>query len=243
MRISVVRFLAIIVGGIFVLSAIGIAALFAWPRPSFEMAEPRDFSWPLAPLLEGMYSTTIRPDGKLEIALQHAPLPGVTPEMLAWWYQQLPLGHHTIDAETYTYYHLFHASEHGVIKVIEAGEGPGISKGALIARRERFGSFYSKGQARVISIGSEGMIVSPEIASLHFGHIEHSFSSGPNGAIYSVHAVLGSDLPLLGPVINLYLRNRLFPEPVLSEWMRHQTEEVGSLPYYLPGLYRQATEQ
>jgi hypothetical protein len=166
-----------------------------------------------------MYSTSIRQDGKLEVILQHDPLPGVTPAMLAWWYQQLPLGTHKMGDTTYTYYHLFHPSEHGVIEILEAGEGPGISKGALVTRRERFGSYYSKGKARVISIDADKMVVSPEIAGMHFGQIEHRFSSGPDGAIYTVHAVLGSDLPVIGPLINLYIRKRLFPEPVLKEWM------------------------
>jgi hypothetical protein len=230
------------IGGIFALSTVAVAILFALPRPNFEMAEPRDFPWPLTPFRDEMYSATIRQDGKLEILLQHDVLPEVTPAMLAWWYQQLPLGAYQTGDKTYTYYHLFHPSEHGVIEVLEAGEGPGISKGALVIRRERFGQYYSKGKARVITINPDGMIVSPEVAGLHFGRITHRFTAKSDGTAYTVHAILGSDLPLLGPVVNLYIRNRLFPEPVLKEWMRHQTEEVGSLPFYLPALFQKENE-
>jgi len=222
------------------LVATAITVLFFLPRPEFELAKPRDFGWPLTSLRDDMYRVQIRPGGKLEIVLQHDLLPGITPSMLAWWYQQLPLRTYTAGATTHSYYHLFHPSEHGVIKVLEQGDKPGISKGALITRRERFGDYYSEGQARVISLDSQGMVVSPEIAGLHFGRIEHRFTATPNGTRYSVHAVLGSDLPLLGPLVNLYIRTRLFPEPVLKEWMRHQVEEVGSLPYFLPGLYQAA---
>jgi len=228
--------------GIFALTAVAVATLFVLPRPDFDMKEPRNFPWPLTPLREEIYSTIVRQDGKLEILLQHDLLPDVTPAMLAWWYQQLPLGTYLMGNETYTYYHLFHPSEHGVIEVLEAGEGPGISKGALVTRRERFGSYYSKGKARVISISSNGMVVSPEVAGIQFGRIQHSFTTEPNGTAYTVHAILGSDLPLLGPVVNLYIRKRLFPEPVLKEWMRHQTEEVGSLPYFLPALYQEENQ-
>lgn len=70
----------------------------------------------------------------------------------------------------------------------------------------------------------------------------HRFSPGPNGAVYTVHALLGSDLPVLGPLINLYIRKRLFPDPVVKEWMRHQAEEVGSLPFFLPDIYQQEND-
>jgi hypothetical protein len=33
-------------------------------------------------------------------------------------------------------------------------------------------------------------------------------------------------------------RERVFPNPVIKEWMRHKTEEVSSLPFFLPGLYQ-----
>jgi hypothetical protein len=46
----------------------------------------------------------------------------------------------------------------------------------------------------------------------------HRFSPGPNGAVYTVHALLGSDLPVLGPLINLYIRKRY----LTGEFVLHQ---------------------
>ena len=59
------------------------------------------------------------------------------------------------------------------------------------------------------------------------------------GTRYRVDTVIGSDLPVLGPVINWYLRTQVFHPRMLAEWQRHQVEEVSSLQFFLPALYAQ----
>jgi hypothetical protein len=58
-----------------------------------------------------------------------------------------------------------------------------------------------------------------------------------------VDTVIGVDWPVVGPAINALLRWRVFSEPMLREWQRHQVEEVGLLPHFLPALYAQRNDR
>jgi hypothetical protein len=47
----------------------------------------------------------------------------------------------------------------------------------------------------------------------------------------------------VGSPINALLRRVIFSEPMLREWQRHQVEEVGLLPHFLPALYAQRNDR
>ena len=55
--------------------------------------------------------------------------------------------------------------------------------------------------------------------------------------------IIGVDWPLIGPWINALLRRHLFSDGMLREWQRHQVEEVGLLPHFLPALYAQRNDR
>ncbi|WP_426416158.1 hypothetical protein [Aestuariirhabdus sp. LZHN29] len=241
---SVLRVLGVGVITFVLLLVLVVALLFSWPRPSFEMAPARNFGWTLPTLDQANYHFQVRADGQLEIELSHPLLEGVSPQMLHWWYQQLPVGWAQWQQRRYSYYHLFHPSEHGVIHVLEpALDGAaGMGEGALVYRQERFGPYYSKGRGRILRFDQRGMLVAPEMGSLQFGRIEHHFEAVEGGTRYRVRSLLGSQLPLVGPLINAYIVHKRFPPEVLEQWLRHQVEEVGTLPHFLPDLYRTAQQ-
>jgi hypothetical protein len=81
------------------------------------------------------------------------------------------------------------------------------------------------------------------MAGVGFGEIRHSWGASPQGATYAVDTVIGVDWPVIGPLINALLRRRIFSEPMLHEWERHQVEEVGLLPHFLPALYAQRNDR
>ncbi len=70
--------------------------------------------------------------------------------MLAWWYRQLPVSSVEVGGVRYPFYHVFHPTEHGRIRVLEpATDGKaGMGVGALVEREEWFGPFDSKGAGR-----------------------------------------------------------------------------------------------
>jgi hypothetical protein len=223
---------------------IGLAVLFSLPRPQFEIEPPRPNFWTYPKVSEATFETKVREDGKLWIELHHPFLKGVTPEMLSWWYRNLAAGKAMMDGKEYTFYHLFHLTEHGQTRVIkpatDGSEGMGV--GAVVYRQERFGEFLSKGQGKVESFDANGYVVVPIMGPLTFGRIEHQFVAKNDGTEYTVKTLLGSDAPLIGGILTYYIRTKQFPPEVVNEWIRHQVEEVGSLVHFLPKLYAERTK-
>ena len=228
---------------------LAVAAALVWIvlRPaSGQMHDPpRRIPWPLPDASQAAAAHTVLPDGRIYLAIEHPPLPGVTPEMLAWWYRVLPLSQVEFDGALRPMYHLFHPTEHGRIWIEQpATDGqPGVGAGGVVARFEWFGPFDSEGAARVIELSPQRFVTRPEIAGVGFGEIRHSWSDSPQGATYTVDTVIGVDWPIIGPAINALLRWRMFGEPMLREWQRHQVEEVGLLPQFLPVLYAQRNDR
>jgi hypothetical protein len=124
-------------------------------------------------------------------------------------------------ALSYPFYHVFHPTEHGRIRVTEpASDGaPGMGAG------------------RVTHMSANGMTVVPEVAGLNFGEIQHFFEPIPTGTQYKVISTIGVQWPLIGGAVNALIRYKMYPEAMLTLWERHQIEEVGMLQHYLKSLY------
>jgi hypothetical protein len=142
-------------------------------------------------------------------------------------------------------YHLFHPYEHGRIWVKRpAADGrPGVGAGGVVARYEWFGPYDSEGAARVIELSPRRFVTRPIMAGISFGEIRHEWGNQPEGATYTVESVIGVDWPLVGPWVNALLRKYVFSEGMLREWQRHQVEEVGLLPHFLPLLYARRNDE
>jgi len=206
---------------------------------------PRNIPWPLRAVQQAVTAHEILADGRVHLTIVHRPLPGVTPEMLAWWYRVLPLGEVQFDGAMRPLYHLFHPTEHGRIWVEKpAADGkPGVGAGGVVARYEWFGPYDSEGAARVIELSPHRFVTRPEVAGVNFGEIRHEWAVSPRGAIYTVDTVIGVDWPVIGPMVNALLRRYVFSAGMLREWERHQVEEVGLLPHFLPALYAQRNDR
>ena len=206
---------------------------------------PRRIPWPLLPVSRAATAHEILPDGRIHLTIRHPPLPGVTPGMLAWWYRVLPISEVEFDGALRPMYHLFHPTEHGRIWVeAPAADGqPGVGAGGVVARFEWFGPYDSEGAARVIELSPQRFVTRPQVAGIRFGEIRHEWGVSPQGATYAVDTIIGVDWPLIGPWINALLRRHLFSDGMLREWQRHQVEEVGLLPHFLPALYAQRNDR
>ncbi|MDP2768913.1 MAG: hypothetical protein Q8O81_03655 [Giesbergeria sp.] len=200
---------------------------------------PRTLPWPVPDHRPAHATHAVLPDGRLRIAITHLPLTGIRPEMLAWWYRKLPISTVDIGDIRYPFYHVFHPTEHGRIRVVEPAQDgqSGMGVGALVEREEWFGPFDSKGAGRVTRLDATGMTVVPEVAGLRFGEIEHLFDVTPNGTQYRVVSTIGVEWPLVGGMVNWAIRRAMYPDAMLRQWERHQIEEVGMLQHFLPALY------
>lgn len=228
-------------GSILLIPILAVIVLFSLPGPKFEIEAARPTFWSYPKLSEATYKTEIMDDGKILIELQHPILKGVSPEMISWWYRNLSTGRATMEGKEYDYYHLFHLTEHGQTSVVTpATDGTkGMGVGAVMYRQERFGPYLSKGKGRVESFDVNGYVVIPVMGPLEFGRIEHKFLEQNGGTLYTVKSILGSNAPIIGPLLSYYIRTKQFPPEVVQEWIRHQVEEVGSLVHFLPKLYQE----
>ncbi len=214
------------------------------PMPTFPHDPPRELPWLTPDTSAASTSYQYLDNGQILIQITHIPLTNISPNMVSWFYQHLPISTVQIGKKKLPWYHIFHPSEHGQIAVIEAANNKsiGMGIGALIQRKEWFGDFNSQGQGRIIDFSDQGMTITPELAGLSFGRIKHSYKlvktdSGVNITEYQTTSLIGSDLPIIGRLINLVIRYKLFPEAMIKQWIRHQTEEVASLNQFLPQLY------
>lgn len=227
-----------------------ITVLWFKPLPSFKHDSPRRLPWALPDYRQAKTSVSVLDDGRIKISIEHFPLIGIEPKMVAWFYQNLPISTVEISGQHYPWYHIFHPKEHGLISVKEPARDirAGMGVGALVSRQEWFGKYNSKGSGRIIEFSAQGMTVKPELLGLHFGKIKHSFTQVPYiskenktqqlGTRYKVESIIGSDLPVIGPLINYYIRNKMFSPAMIKEWLRHQVEEVSSLQFFLKELYQ-----
>lgn len=217
----------------------GAAALWFKPAKGLLRDAPRQLPWTVPDHRSASAAHSVLPDGRLKIEITHLPLTGIRPEMLAWWYQKLPISTVDIGGVRYPFYHVFHPTEHGRMRVVEpARDGlPGMGVGALVEREEWFGPFDSKGAGRITHLSATGMTVVPEVAGMRFGEIQHRFEATATGTQYRVVSVIGVEWPLVGGVMNGLIRRAMYPEAMLKEWERHQIEEVGMLQHFLPTLY------
>ena len=224
---------------VFFIATLLVVILWLAPNRSVQHDPARDLPWKLPDYRVANTSFSVASNGQLKITIEHPPLVGVTPAMVAWFYQNLPISTVELNGTTRPLYHIFHPSEHGSIRILEpASNGsPGMGPGALVQREEWFGPYDSKGSARITAFSDSGMTAVPEIAGLQFGEIIHSFESHKDGTRYRVQATLGSETPVIGPLFNLYLRKKIFHQAMLEQWLRHQVQEVSSLPFFLPQLY------
>ena len=219
------------------------------PMPEFVRSKPKQLPWGSQGTASIAAKTNIQTNyqyldnGQLLIEISHAPLIDITPKMLHWFYQHLPVSSVQLGSQTIPWYQILHTYEHNLMTVLEpknintkALTNKNITA-ELLHKEEWFGPYNSQGDERVISMSEQGIIVNLELAGLTFGEIHHNFAQIPEGTQYKVNAIIGSDLPIISPIINLIIRYKLFPEPMIKHWIKHQVEEVNNLNAFLPQLY------
>lgn len=226
------------IGAVLILGAVGFVLLT--PEP-IARDVPRDLPWTLPDYRLATTHWEIGEDGRIYAQVEHFFLHDISPEMVSWFYRYLPIS--TIDYKgvTYPLYHIFHPSEHGMIRLLApASDGSaGMGWGAMVAREEWFGIYDSRGAAQIVEYSDTGFLAIPEVAGIPIGEVRHTFQTEDGGTRYRVDAVIGSTLPVLGPLLNWYLRHKVFHPKMLEQWQRHQLEEVASLQFFLPKLYAQ----
>jgi hypothetical protein len=172
-------------------------------------------------------------DGRQQRIIQHAPLPGVKPEMMVWFL-------HNIDRTDLRWrgyrllaYRYWHPRDHVYFKILgQPGQG---CRFHIVEAFQANPNYLMDAVFNVPKLDDSGFRLEIyRLGSLVFV-ADEEFADSPEGMRYKVTVTVGSTNPVLGPITRLMRRH--FLNERLDAWHRHNVEEVGNLPHFLPELY------
>lgn len=182
---------------------------------------------------------SILPSGQLLLTIEHAPLQGVTPPMLRWWFENLGQTMR-FQGKEYPRYLLWHPRDHIHWELAARGPDGGTGQGARFRIVEAFAAnpkFYVDSVEFVEKLDDEGIsLVRRELGTEIF-RLEHRFGSSPGGATYRSRMIVGAAAGLIRPIFNRLVRPRIFSDEMGTAWLTHNVEEVSMLEHLLPDLY------
>lgn len=164
-------------------------------------------------------------DGRYERTLAHAPLPGITPAMVLWYLERVDTMIAWEGREVLAY-RLWHPRDHIYFK--RKGKfGPG-DRWHIV---EAFGAnpkFLMQGVFRVTRLDDTGFTMESGPLGMPVARMEERWTMGPKGLEWTI---VQSFSPRLGALLRRVKRD------MLAAWPKHNVEEVGRLPEFLPALY------
>ncbi len=193
--------------------------------------EPLSFDWTMRDLASARITVRELADGRLEQTIEHAPLPGVTPEMMLWMLANMGReiewrGHRCL------IYRCWHPIDHIAFAVL----GP-FGPGCRFHIVEAFQARHEYLQDRIFAVprlDRGGFRLELRRLGALVVSMEEDWQERPEGMGYRVRQLVGSTTPLLKPLNRLVHRRQA---ALLEAWRLHNVQEVGNLPQVLPALY------
>jgi len=186
-----------------------------------------------------------RVDGRLEARIAHAPLRSVSSEMLVWWFENFPETRKTarVGDKDVPLYWLWHPIDHFMVRVTKpaANGAPGFSEGARVTLKETILETIEM-HGLIDGMNRDGVHLTLMRGPFRVGDLRHTFVDTENGLEYRSRLIAGSTLPVIGRILNLIVKRRVFTPAMLERWLQHNVEEVGNFEQILPPLYAQRDE-
>jgi hypothetical protein len=169
-----------------------------------------------------------RRGGTLIQRIAHAPLKGITREMLLWWMHHIG---DTVDFEGQRVmaYRLWHPADH----IHWSSDGP-VRPGSrfhIVEAFQRERRFLIDQIFEVPKLDLTGFRLQTRVAGLARLSVDEDWSDGPDGVRWVNTMRLEAPAPLLA------IAHRLQRER-FAAWLPHNVEEVGFVPEFLPAIYR-----
>ncbi len=209
---------------------------FARKAPSLAL---RPDPWPMKPLHSAKTSFTKSKNGQLVLTIAHDVVRGVSPKMLAWWFQNLS-GSMEFAGQIYSRYLVWHPIDHLHWELAKRGPQGSTGQGAWFRIVEAFGAnpkHSIDSMEYVEKCDEEGLALVKRILGMEVFRLEHRFTEVLGGTRYDSRMVVGSSSPVLGWIFNRLVRPRVFSDQSAHEWLKHNIEEVGNFEVFLPELY------
>lgn len=197
-----------------------------------------------------------RVDGRLEARIAHAPLRGVTSEMLVWWFENFADGPDAIEEDLTTrktarvgkrdvpLYWLWHPIDHFMVRVTKPSPSgaPGLSEGAEVILKETILETIEM-NGLIDGMNPDGVHLTLRRGPLRVGDLRHTFVDTGEGLAYRSRLIAGSTIPVFGGILNRVVKQKVFTPAMLERWLQHNVEEVGNFEHFLPRLYEQRNEE
>lgn len=203
------------------------------------MPEPLPSETPLRTLDHGRHEVTSLGDGRIELRIWHERLPGVTLEMVHWWFQHLD-GRGRFRGLDEAYYRWWHPRDHVSIRASRNADGH-IAPGCTIDIHEAFARdlrFRVKNQVTIHRWDEHGIGFHAHRLGHRVFELDHVFYDHSDGLEYESLMRVGASSGPLRHLIDQHVLPRAFPEEKTQAWLLHNIEEVGCLVDFLPDLYQ-----
>jgi hypothetical protein len=205
------------------------------------LPEPRPIPWDPKPLESAQTGLRTLPDGRMELRIRHAPLRGITPAMLYWWFTHIG-GEMEYQGATYSRYGVWHPRDHIDWQLVGEAPGGGAGVGARFRIVEALGrnmEYLVDSVELIEKLDEDGIVLTRWVLGHQILRLEHEFVYVPaEGATrYLSCMVLGSPSVFGQAVLNGAIRRRFFSEAMGRAWLTHNVEEVGHFERFLPALH------
>jgi hypothetical protein len=211
-----------------------------------------EYSYELRKVDSARVYTGRRVDGRLEARIAHAPLRGVTSEMLVWWFENFADGPDAIEDDLSTrktarvgdkdvpFYWLWHPIDHFMVRITSPAPtgAPGLSEGARVILKETILQTIEM-SGLIDGMNRDGIHLTLKRGPFRLGDLRHTFVDTEKGLEYRSRLIAGSTLPVVGRLINRVVHRVVFSPAMLERWLQHNVEEVGAFENFLPALFAQ----
>ena len=171
------------------------------------------------------------------MTIRHAPLRGITPAMLVWWFKNIE-GTLEVEGCTYPRYLIWHPYDHIHYEATRHADGS-ISAGVRFHIVEAFGrdrSLRIDTRDHVDLLDETGLRLSTRFGGIELSSLHHRFTVEGDGTQYDSALLIGV-AGRIGRLVNPIIRRRLFGERHGHAWIKHNIEEVGLFEHILPTVY------
>jgi hypothetical protein len=203
-----------------------------------ELPPPRPVVWPLRPLSSARHAVEAG-DDRVVVTIDHAPLRGVTAEMLEWWYAHVP-GTMAYAGTVYPRYLVWHPLDHVSYEIVGPDPSAAIVPGTKVRIREALGRDLDNVidiSVVVEELGSGRAVIAKRVAGTALVRLENEFETQASSVSYRTRLTIGDETWLARLGLNLIAHRRAFPSRRIEPWIRHHVEEIGNLENFLPALY------
>ncbi|WP_088288536.1 hypothetical protein [Kineosporia sp. A_224] len=197
--------------------------------------DPRPVVHPLRGVGSATWSIAELPHGRRRVTIDHAPLPGVTPADLLWWFTHIG-GTVRYGGAVVPRYLAWHPVDHILWELARPASDGSAGEGARFRIVERFARNPAIDVTeRVEKLDATGIRLVQRRFGVKIFQLEHTWSAAAEGAHYVSVMDIGARHSWLAP-LNRWLTTRAMPVALCEAWVQHNVEEVGQLPFLLAAL-------